>query len=60
MKKIKEFKKVYLEYPDEKILKDDELKELMEQKRQLQEKRIMLTKEEILSRLNEEERVYTR
>lgn len=60
MNKIKEFSKVYLEYPDEKVLKDDELEELKKQKEELQERKLIISREEILQRLNEQERVHVR
>ena len=60
MNKIKEFSKVYLEYPDEKDLKDDELEELKKQKEELQERKLIISREEILQRLNEQERVHVR
>jgi hypothetical protein len=60
MKKIKEFAKVYLEYPDEKVLKDDELEELRKQKEELEERRLIISREEILKRLSEKEVVHVR
>ena len=60
MKKIKEFAKVYLEYPDEKVLKDDELEELIKQKEELEERRLIISREEILKRLSEKEAVHVR
>ncbi len=60
MKKIKELKNVILEYPDERELKEDELEQLKMQKEKLMQTRIVVSKEEILKRLDELDRGYTR
>lgn len=60
MKKIKELKNVYLEYPDEKVLKSDEIEFLKEQREKLIQSKIILSKEEILKRVNEIDKVHTR
>ena len=60
MKKIKELKNDILEYPDERELKEDELEQLKMQKEKLMQTRIVVSKEEILKRLDELDRGYTR
>jgi hypothetical protein len=60
MKKIKELTNVYLEYPDEKVLKSDELNKLKEEREKLIQTKIIISKEEIIERLDNLERGYTR
>ena len=60
MKKIKELTNVYLEYPDEKVLKEDELNKLKEEREKLIQTKIIISKEEIIERLDNLERGYTR
>jgi hypothetical protein len=60
MKKIKELTNVYLEYPDEKVLKSDELNKLKEEREKLIQTKIIISKEEIIERLDELDRGYTR
>lgn len=60
MKKIKELKNVYLEYPDEKVLKTDEIEYLKEQREKLIQSKIILSKEEILKRVEELDKKHIR
>ena len=60
MKKIKELTNVYLEYPDEKVLKTDEINKLKEERDKLIQTKIIISKEEILKRLENLDRGYTR
>ena len=60
MKKIKELAKVYLEYPDEKVLKTDEINKLKEERDKLIQSKIIISREEILKRLDDLDRGYTR
>lgn len=60
MKKIKELTNVYLEYPDEKVLKSDELNKLKEERDKLIQTKIIISREEILKRLENLEKGYIR
>jgi len=60
MKKIKELAKVYLEYPDEKVLMTEEINKLKEEREQLIQTKIIVSREEILKRLENLEKGYTR
>ena len=60
MKKIKELANVYLEYPDEKVLKEDEINKLKEEREKLIQTKIIISKEEIIKRLDDLDRGYTR
>ena len=60
MKKIKELTNVYLEYPDERVLMEDELNKLKTEKEILAQTRLRISKEEILKRLETFDKGYTR
>ncbi|MCR5483258.1 MAG: hypothetical protein K6E99_02485 [Bacilli bacterium] len=60
MKKIKELANVYLEYPDEKVLMTEEINKLKEEREQLIQTKIIVSREEILKRLENLEKGYTR
>ncbi len=60
MKKIKELANVYLEYPDEKVLKEDEINKLKEEREKLIQTKITVSREEILKRLDDLDKGYTR
>ncbi len=60
MKKIKELANVYLEYPDEKVLKEDEINKLKEEREKLIQTKIIVSREEILKRLDDLDKGYTR
>ena len=60
MKKIKELANVYLEYPDEKVLKTDEINKLKEEREKLIQTKIIISKEEIIKRLDALDKGYTR
>ncbi len=60
MKKIKELANVYLEYPDEKVLMTEEINKLKEEREKLIQTKIIVSREEILKRLENLEKGYTR
>lgn len=60
MKKIKELTNVYLEYPDERVLMEDELNKLKQEKEMLVQTSLRISKEEILKRLETLDKGYTR
>ena len=60
MKKIKELANVYLEYPDELVLKTDEINKLKEEREKLIKTQLIISNDEILDRLENLNRGYTR
>jgi hypothetical protein len=56
MKKIKEFNNVYLEYPDIYSLKEDEINLLKQEREELLKTKIVVSREEIIRRMEELDR----
>lgn len=56
MKKIKEFNNVYLEYPEIYSLKEDEINLLKQEREELLKTKIVVSREEIIRRMEELDR----
>ena len=56
MKKIKEFNNVYLEYPDTYSLKENEINLLKQEREELLKTKIIVSREEIIRKMEELDR----